>query len=118
MPSTNLLAARVSNALELVRNRMFRLDSMLKEQGDAHAPSHWSAPCPCLKLTYSKNAGHSNQLQVGRMSAIMTWKRDKHEAQANMLEPVECIQSVSLVRVVALSLTCDGCPLCSHVVVC
>jgi hypothetical protein len=34
VPSTNLLAARVSNELELVRNRMFRLDSMLKEQGN------------------------------------------------------------------------------------
>jgi hypothetical protein len=37
MPNTNLLAARVSNALESVRNRMFRLDSMFKEQGNAYA---------------------------------------------------------------------------------
>lgn len=33
VPSTNVLAARVSHELELVRNRMFRLDSMLKEAG-------------------------------------------------------------------------------------
>ena len=71
-----------------------------------------------LEADLPKNAGHSNQLQVGRMSAIMTWKRDKHEAQANMLERVECIQSVSLVQVVALPLACDGCPLSCPVVVC
>jgi len=57
VPSTNLLAARVSNALELVRNRMFRLDSMLKEQGDAHAPSLWATPCLGLKLTCRKTQG-------------------------------------------------------------
>jgi len=33
VPSTNVLAARVSHELELVRNRMFRLDSMFKEAG-------------------------------------------------------------------------------------
>ena len=39
--------------------------------------------------------GHSNQLQVGRMSAIMTWKRDKQEAQKMLLQPIDCFQSVS-----------------------
>ena len=33
-PSNDLLAVRVSHELELVRNRMFRLDSMLKEGQD------------------------------------------------------------------------------------
>jgi hypothetical protein len=40
------------------------------------------------------------------MSAIMTWKRDKHQAQANMLEPIECIQTVSLVPVIVCSRYC------------
>ena len=33
-PSNNLLPIRVSQELQLVRNRMFRLDSMFKEQGN------------------------------------------------------------------------------------
>jgi len=37
MPNTNLLAARVSNALVSVRNRMFRLDRMFKEQREGQA---------------------------------------------------------------------------------
>jgi hypothetical protein len=33
-PSNNLLPIRVSQELQLVRNRMFRLDSMFREQGN------------------------------------------------------------------------------------
>ena len=95
VPSTNQLERRVRHELEGVRNRMFRLDSMFKEQGNAYSHD----PFVLLlnsKLTCCHRAGHSHQLQVGRMSAIMTWKRDKQEAQENLLQPVECLQTVWL----------------------
>ena len=71
VPYSDVYSAQVSSELELVRNRMFRLDSMFKEA----------------------RSTHSNQLQLGRTSAIVAWKRDKQEMAESLLEPISCIQS-------------------------